>query len=138
METYIILLNSVFLIGVGIIIGILIIVIIMNGKLNRLDEKVTQINNNLENINWNSSQDFYINADKTKASKNKVKSYPNTINMMSYTSEVDAQIASTSEADFLQPKRKLNQTIGIVFCRNCASQFTSDKDECPICGAKRH
>jgi uncharacterized membrane protein YgaE (UPF0421/DUF939 family) len=137
MEDYMFLINIVFLIVVGIIIGIVVIVMIMNGKISKLDEKVTQINNNLQNTNWNCSQDFYYNPEEIKNSKDKVKSYPSMINMTTYKRKVEAQVVSTSEMDLLKSKRKSSQTIGIVFCRNCASQFTSDKNECPICGAKR-
>ncbi len=131
MENYSVLLNSIVLIVVGVISGILMIVMIMNGKINKLHEKVDQITDQLIHINLNCSEGFYKNEKETNTSNNKVK-------IMSFRSEMDSQIAPTRETDLIQPKVKTKQTIGIVFCRNCASQFTSDKDTCPTCGAKRH
>lgn len=135
MEAYTILLNSICLIGLGVMIGVLVITVIMNGKINKLNQEISHINHNLSNMGWNNCDDIFQIKETEKSSFYKIKNYSDAANIISYRREIESQIAATKEADSPLPKVK---SVGIVFCRNCASQFTSDISACPICGAKRH
>lgn len=141
MKIDIILLYSVLLFGTGIVIGILGMILMLNKKVDRLSSKISRMNCNFDNFNWNNNEGFFEDKDTGNdfniVKENKLTKENNTVNFMSYKNEGELQMAFASEESQDQQKAKTNQTIGIVFCRNCASQFTSDKDACPICGARR-
>jgi rubrerythrin len=129
MIAYTVLSNLLLLIGVGSVVGILVVLIMINGKLNKLNQNVSEMNKNQSNVE----------------------------SVASYISKADKQVSSLREEELIQAKvkslqeaemknkleinnakeQKPKSVVGIVFCRNCASQYTSDKDSCPICGAKR-
>ncbi|MFA9375159.1 MAG: hypothetical protein ACERKZ_00250 [Lachnotalea sp.] len=87
-------LGTICLLGFVIVVGILIVVILINSKLNKLIQETSKVSTN------------------------------KCITSLEMKNHVDIQ--------------KSASRIGIVFCRNCASQFMSDKDACPVCGEKRH
>lgn len=151
MVAYSILLNLLIIIGVGGIVGILVTVILVNMKLSTLIRTMSELNKNHGNIKLNSSHNSKeSNVNQAQIQKNVVSAVP-------YKNDLDAHAAPFKEEQLIQEKidslqktvslnevkkQKVDEAnspavVGIVFCRNCTSQFTSDKDSCPICGAKR-
>lgn len=154
MVAYSILLNLLLLIGVGCIIGILVIAIMVNTKLSTLIQNMTELNKNLSNMKVNNAPyknelDAHttsfkeeqllqerINSLQRNESLNEVKKQ-NTEEIKQNTDEMKQSVNQQSVKQQNINQQSLPSVVGIVFCRNCASHFTSDKDACPICGAKR-
>jgi rubrerythrin len=159
MVAYSILLNLLLLIGVGCIVGILVVAIMVNMKLSTLIRNMSELNKNLNNMKDNTvpykheldahAASFKeeqmiqerINSLQRNESLKDVKKQ-NTEEIKQNTDEIQQSVnqQNMNQQNFNQQnsnKKDEPTVVGIVFCRNCASHFTSDKDACPICGARR-
>jgi rubrerythrin len=140
---YTMLLNLLLILG---LIGVFILAILSHAKLAKLSKDISEMKKQNEEYYQHLSN--YLKDSSANHMKQQEKD-EQLVDHVYYSSQVHTEDFSLREEELIEEKVKqlqesktnlneeLQPKIGIVFCRNCASQYTSDKEACPICGASR-